>query len=187
MQILEMAYESTAKLSLTDLIGLLKTDVSVMTRTRMTEVLQRLIVTEEELSEHACFNEHRYSRNTVVRDKQFEILMICWKSGQRSLIHDHGDSLGGVKVLRGILTESLFTPALNGMIKAVASTDYQPGDVQIEDRSTIHQVSNLQPGRCDAISFHVYLPPPGRMNIYKLYDIDVRSVSAELYDYGTGI
>ncbi len=182
-----MAYESTAKLSLTDLIGLLKRDVSVMTPTRMIEVLQRLIVTEEDIAEHASFSEHRYSRNIVVRNKQFEILMICWESGQRSLIHDHGDSLGGVKVLRGILTESLFTPALNGMIKAVASTDYRFGDVQIEDRSTIHQVSNLQPGPCDAISLHIYLPPLSRMNIYRLHDIDVRSVSAELYNYGSGI
>ena len=182
-----MADESTAKLSLTDLIGLLRKDVSVMTRNRMIEALQRLIVTEGEISEHASFSEHRYSRNIVVRDKRFEILMICWKSGQRSLIHDHGDSLGGVKVLRGMLTESLFTHALNGMIKAVASTDYRSGDVQIEDRSTIHQVSNLQPEWCDAISLHVYLPPLGRMNIYRLYDIDVRSVSAELYNYGSGI
>jgi hypothetical protein len=57
------------------------------------------------------------------------------------------------------------SPALNGMIKPVASTDYQSGDVQIEEPSTIHQVSNLQPGRCDAISLHVYLPPLGHMNI----------------------
>ena len=184
-----MADESTPKqqLSLTGLTGLLRRDVSIMTRTRMIEVLQRLIVTEDEISEHASFSEHRYSRNLVVRDKQFEVLMICWKSGQRSLIHDHGDSFGGVKVLRGILTESLFTPALNGMIKAVASTDYRSGDVQIEDRSTIHQVSNLQRGWCDAISLHIYLPPLGRMKIYRLYDVDVRSVSAELYNYGSGI
>ena len=182
-----MAYDSTAKLSLTDLIGLLKKDVSVMTRTKMIERTSEIDRYRRGYFEHASFSEHRYSRNIVVRDKHFEILMICWKSGQRSLIHDHGDSLGGVKIIRGILTESLFTPALNGMIKAVASTDYRSGDVQIEDRSTIHQVSNLQPGRCDAISLHVYLPPLGRMNIYKLYDIDVRSVSAELYNYGTGI
>ena len=175
------------QLSLTNLIELLKTDVSGMTHINMMDVLQRLIIAEEDISEHASFSEHGYSRNIVVRDKLFEILMICWKSGQRSLIHDHGDSLGGVKIIRGILTESLFTPALNGMIKPVASIDYRMGDVQIEDRSTIHQVSNLQPGRCDAISLHVYLPPLGRMNIYKLHDTDVRSVSAELYNYGTGI
>ena len=122
-----------------------------------------------------------------MRDEQFEILMICWKSGQRSRIHDHGESLGGVKVLRGILTESVFALSPNGMIKPVASTDYQPDDVQIEDDSTIHQVSNLQPDGRDAISLHVYLPPLARMNIYTLYDIDVRSVAADLHNYGSGI
>ena len=111
------------------------------------------------------YSDHRYSRNIVVRDEQFEIFMICWKSGQRSLIHDHGESLGGVKVLRGILTESVFALSPNGMIKPVASTDYQPDDVQIEDDSTIHQVSNRQPDGRDAISLHV-LPPANRTDEY---------------------
>jgi cysteine dioxygenase len=175
------------QLSLTDLVALLKTDASVITRMKMIKVLQRLSVTNEEIAEHASFSERRYSRNIVVRDKRFEMLMICWKSGQRSLIHDHEDSLGGVKILRGILTESSFALAPNGMIKPVASTDYRSGDVQIEDRSTIHQVSNLQPGESNAISLHVYLPPLGCMNIYRLDDIGLRSVSAETYNYGTGI
>jgi cysteine dioxygenase len=175
------------QLSLEDLIALLKTDVSVITHTRMIEVLQGLTVTEQELLAHGSFSESGYSRNTIVRDEQFEVVMICWKSGQRSLIHDHGASFGGVKVLRGILTESLFTRALNGMIKPVASTDYRSGEIQIEDRTTIHQVSNLQPEHCDAVSLHVYLPPLARMNIYRLDDVNFRSVLSERYNYGTGI
>jgi len=146
-----------------------------------------LIVTDQEIAKHAFFSEHRYSRNLVVRDKVFEILIICWKSGQRSLIHDHRGSFGVVKVIRGILTESVFIPALNGMIKAMGSREYRAGDVQVEDQSTIHQVSNLQPEQDDAISLHVYVPPLSGMNIYRLYDLDVRSVSAEVYNYGSGI
>jgi cysteine dioxygenase len=175
----------TRHLSLTDLIEMLKTNVSVMRRAQMIKALQRLIVTDQEIAKHASFSEHRYSRNLVVRDKVFEILIICWKSGQRSLIHDHRGSFGVVKVIRGILTESVFTPALNGMIKAMGSREYRAGDVQVEDQATIHQVSNLQ--HDDAISLHVYVPPLSGMNIYRLYDLDVRAVSAELYNYGGGI
>ena len=113
--------------------------------------------------------------------------MICWKSGQRSLIHDHGNSLGGVKVLRGVLTESLFEVAPNGMIKPSSSRDYQPGDIQIETQHTIHQVSNLQPPLLNTISLHIYAPPMARMNIYKLYDPAVVSGSSELYNFGAGI
>lgn len=174
-------------LSLNDLIRILKKSVSVMPPLQMVKALQRLIVTDKEIAEHAFFNEHRYSRNVVTRDKDFEILIICWKSGQRSLIHDHGESFGVVKVLKGILTESVFIPAFNGMIKAMGSKDYQSGDVQIEDHSTIHQVSNLRPEQDNAISLHVYVPPLNRMKIYELYDLDIRPVSAELHNYGSGI
>jgi len=73
------------------------------------------------------------------------------------------------------------------MIKPEGSRDYRAGDVQIEEPCTIHQVSNLQPERCDAVSLHVYVPPLRAMNIYRLYDVEVRSGSAELYNYGSGI
>jgi cysteine dioxygenase len=177
----------TRHLSLTDLIESLKGHVAEIPRSHVIEAVQRLVVTDQEIAAHGSFREHRYSRNLVVRDLRFEILILCWRSGQRSIIHDHGGSSGVVKVLRGVLTESLFVPALNGMIKPERSTDYRAGDVQLEEASTIHQVSNLQPEGCDAVSLHVYSPPLRAMNIYRLYDADTPSVSAELYNYGGGI
>ena len=149
--------------------------------------LERLEISESELGLHGNFCDDRYQRNTIAKEREFEILLMCWKSGQRSLIHDHGSSLGGVKIVRGILTESLFALAPNGMIKPVGSTDYPAGDVQIENCSTIHQVSNLQPDQCNAISLHVYVPPLVKMNIYRLYDLKVYSLPAGLHNYGSGI
>ncbi|HWO43052.1 MAG TPA: cysteine dioxygenase family protein [Candidatus Eisenbacteria bacterium] len=172
-------------LSLADLIGFLRR--TRVTRDMLIGALERLEVSESELRLHGNFCEDRYQRNTIVKEHDFEILLMCWKSGQRSLIHDHGTSLGGVKIVRGILTESSFALAPNGMIKPVGSTDYRAGDVQIEDRSTIHQVSNLQPNGCDAISLHVYVPPLAEMNIYRLYDLKVYSLPAGLHAYGSGI
>jgi cysteine dioxygenase len=158
-----------------------------MTKHKLIQLLQRVILKNQDLARYSSFREDRYSRNIVVRDRSFEVLVICWKSGQRSLIHDHGKSLGAVKVLRGILTESLFTRSPNGMIKPTMSADYRSGDVQIEEQSTIHQVSNLQPAPCDAISLHIYLPPLSNMNIYRLHDVYAGFESAELHNYGSGI
>jgi cysteine dioxygenase len=93
-----------------------------------------------------------FRRNGVLREKVIYDLL---ESGQRSLIHDFGDSFGGVKVLQGVPTESLFELAPNGMIKPSSSKDYQPADIQIEHPITIHQVSNLQTRSLTTISFHV--------------------------------
>lgn len=176
-----------AQISLSRLVELLEKDFTDASHPTLVDAVRNLTVADKEIARYGCFGERRYSRNVVFRNADFEILMLCWKSGQRSAIHDHGGSFGIVKVLRGILTESVFVRALNGMIKAHGSRDYRAGDVQIEDASTIHQVSNLQPAGCDAVSLHVYLPPLRGMNIYTLGDGDARSVSAELYNYGSGI
>ena len=44
---------------------------------------------------------------------------LCWRNGQRSPIHNHRGSNCGVKVLRGVATETTFARAANGMIYAV--------------------------------------------------------------------
>jgi cysteine dioxygenase len=173
-------------LSLVSLISLLKAEASEINSSRMQEILEQVAVTEDEIASHGRFSADDYARNLVYGDESVEVFLICWKSGHRSLIHDHGNSLGGVKVVRGVLTETLFERAPNGMIKAVSSLDYRPLDIQIEEPMTIHQVSNLQVGD-PAISLHIYLPPLKRMNIYTLHKSQLKSVQAELYNFGLGI
>lgn len=177
----------TGDLSLSTLIGLIKREAPVINRLRMQEIVKRLVITADETDCYGRFNNDHYARNLVYSDEKVAIFLMCWKSGQRSLIHDHGESLGGVKILRGILTETLFERAPNGMIKAVSSSDYQSFDIQIEEPTTIHQVSNLQPGLSHAISLHIYVPPLREMNIYTLYQPHLKSVPAEFYNFGLGI
>jgi cysteine dioxygenase len=173
-------------LSLSSLISLLKNEAPGISCSRMQEILKQVAISQDEMDCHGRFNADDYARNLVYRDEIVEIFLICWKSGQRSLIHDHGESFGGVKIVRGILTETLFERAPNGMIKAVSSLDYKPLDIQIEEPVTIHQVSNLQAGN-PTISLHIYVPPLKKMNIYTLHKSQPKSVQAEFYNFGLGI
>lgn len=176
-----------ADLSLSTLIALIKREAPTISRVRMQEILKRLVITADETEGYGCFNDDHYARNLIYSDEKVAIFLMCWKNGQRSLIHDHGESLGGVKILGGILTETLFEQAPNGMIKAVSSSDYQCSEIQIEEPTTIHQVSNLQAGSSQAISLHVYVPPLTKMNIYTLHELQSNPVRAELYNFGLGI
>jgi cysteine dioxygenase len=83
-------------ISLSKLINVLKSDCSVITPARMQDILNRLVVTAEEIQPHALFSEKRYARNLVYKDRHFEIMIMCWNAGQRSSIHDHAGSLGGI-------------------------------------------------------------------------------------------
>ncbi|MGH7826857.1 MAG: cysteine dioxygenase [Candidatus Binatia bacterium] len=174
-------------LYLSSLIRLIKGEAPEIGRLRMQQILTRVAITQDEIERCSRFNVDDYARNLIYSDQNTEIFLMCWKSGHRSLIHDHGESLGGVKILRGILTETLFERAPNGMIKAVSSADYHSSDIQIEEPATIHQVSNLQPGASHAISLHIYVPPLSKMNIYALHKPHFKPVRAEFYNSGLGI
>jgi cysteine dioxygenase len=176
----------SGELSLVELIELLKGDSSV-SPARMQDILERLVIPTEEIQDYTLFSDKRYARNLVHKTGRFEIMVLCWHAGQRSSIHDHAGSLGGLKILHGELTESLFEKAPNGMIKSLSSVDHKVGETRVEETSLIHQISNLQPANGKAISVHVYIPPLVRMNVYSLEDPSVRNVLPRYFSSGAGI
>ena len=173
--------------SLSKLINVLKSEYSVIDPARMQDILNRLVVTTDEVQPHAAFSAKRYARNLVYKDRQFEIMIMCWNAGQRSSIHDHAGSLGGIKILQGELTECLFGRAANGMIKSLSSAEYATEEARVEETSLIHQISNLQAANGKTVSVHIYIPPLVRMNVYSLEDPAVRNILPQYFSLGSGI
>lgn len=132
--------------------------------------LAQLNISCHDVAKHMLFSERGYTRNLIRGGEWYQALVLCWKNGQRSPIHDHAGSNCGVRVLRGILTETLFEFAANGHVKAVASRDYGPGSVMASRDMDMHQVSNLQAGDADLVTLHVYSPPLLVMGTYSLTD-----------------
>jgi cysteine dioxygenase len=117
------------------------------------------------------FSSRGYTRNLIRGGSWYNVLVLCWKNGQRSPIHDHAGSSCGVRVLRGTATETLFEFAPNGHVKALFSRDLHEGSVCGSQDDDMHQVSNLQPGDADLVTLHVYSPPLLYMGTYSLTDL----------------
>jgi len=130
--------------------------------------LQGLNLTVDELSSYLIFRPERYVRNLLRARPDYQALVLCWRNGQRSPIHNHRGSNCGVKVLRGVATETLFERAPNGLIYATASRDLPAGKVCASADEDVHQISNLQAGGTDLVTLHVYSPPLLRMDIFEL-------------------
>jgi len=175
------------RLSLLEVIEVLQNQAAGVGAAEMHDILHRLVVSSEEMKTHSLFSTRRYARNLVHKSERFEIMIMCWNSGQRSSIHDHAGSLGGLKILAGTLTESVFDTAPNGMIKSRSSVDYSVGAIRVEETTLIHQLSNLQGESRQAISVHIYLPPLVRMNVYSLDDPSVKNVLTQYFSFGSGI
>jgi cysteine dioxygenase len=114
------------------------------------------------------FADRGYTRNLVRAGPWYNVLVLCWKNGQRSPIHDHAGSSCAVRVLRGTATETVFDYAPNGHVWATGSRAHPPGSVMASQDTDLHQVSNLQPGNADLVTLHIYSPPLLWMGTYSL-------------------
>lgn len=132
--------------------------------------LARLKLTCQDVETWMRFSSRGYTRNLVKGGEWYYLLVLCWKNGQRSPIHDHRGSACGVRVLRGMLTETRFAFAPNGMVMATSSADHAPGTVIASQDVDMHQVSNLQAADADLVTLHVYSPPLLHMGTYSLTD-----------------
>ena len=147
-------------------------------------------LTAEDVADYMVFSPERYVRNLLHAGPSYQALVLCWRNGQRSPIHNHCGSHCGVKVLRGVATETVFDRAPNGMIYAVRSRDIPPGHVCASADADVHQISNLQAGGADLVTLHVYSPPLLRMEMFALDSPAVREWDDPVNDrfvFGGGI
>ena len=132
-------------------------------------VISNLKPDRGEVEPYLQFNDERYSRNLVFKTEDFECLVLCWKPGQRSPIHDHANSICAVYTLKGMLSADNYRKTANGYIRADYSENFRPGDVLTIQTTEIHQVSNLQDSS-ELISLHFYLGPLENSYLYSVTD-----------------
>src|SRR5205823_5443385 len=75
----------------------------------LSQLLSSASLTVEDVAAFCHFNDRHYVRNRVRRGAHYELLCLCWQSGQRSRIHDHHQSNCAVRVLKGTMTSTEFT------------------------------------------------------------------------------
>jgi cysteine dioxygenase len=123
-----------------------------------------------QLEPHVRFSPKTYARNLVRAGAHYHLLVLCWRNGQCSPIHDHAGSACGLRVLRGVMTETRFEFTPEGNVFPVFSRDAPPGTVAATEDSDMHRVSNLQANGADLVTLHVYAPPLLRMHTFSLFD-----------------
>lgn len=138
--------------------------------TELAAELSELQVDCAQVAEYIRFSAQGYARNLMRSGDWYYALILCWKNGQRSPIHNHSGSSCGVRVLRGTMTETQFQFAANGHVKAIVSHDFPPGSVIGSEDRDMHQISNLQAGDADLVTLHVYSPPLISMETYSITD-----------------
>jgi cysteine dioxygenase len=134
----------------------------------LSALLAGVEVTAEELRPYVSFKESTYARHRVHLGSHAELLVLCWRPGQRTPIHDHAGSYGAVRVLRGVMWETLFEMEGAAGLAYKSSREWTPGHVTGADVPDIHQLGNPDVSGQDLVTLHLYAPPLTSLNVYKV-------------------
>jgi len=93
--------------------------------------------------------------------EEFDAWLISWGADSAIDPHDHGDSAGGLQVVRGRLIELSREPGDALMWSARELVPGTPIDIP---RGRVHQIENPDPE--PALSLHVYSPPLAELEFY---------------------
>lgn len=149
--------------------------------------LGELDISINDVQEFVKFSDKNYRRNLMHEGSGYQVLIICWKNGQRSPIHDHKGSSCGVKLLKGVATETLFEATPSNLIYPISSEWVFEGDVTGSEDSDIHQISNLQDDSQELVTLHIYSPALLHMNCYSLESSKITMIDDPVYKNGGGI
>lgn len=131
------------------------------------ECLRELAVTRADIACACKFGERTYKRNTIGRSPWYELVALCWRSGDCTPIHDHRGVSCAFKVIEGVGTEIRFEATPAGLICPVQTVRMAAGYVCAAADEDIHQVCNMQAPGSDLITLHAYSPPISKMGTYE--------------------
>lgn len=129
--------------------------------------LEKAEISAKELQPYIGFKEGNYWRHRVCRNEFVEMLVLCWRPGQRTPIHDHNGSHGGVKIFEGLLWETTFSYDSVTGLTYKGAREHARGSVTGSDIPDIHQLGNPDVSGQDLVTIHVYAPPLGVLHTYK--------------------
>jgi cysteine dioxygenase len=152
----------------------------------LTRLLAGLSIELGDVHETLGFGKQTYQRNLLHAGHAYHALLLCWRAGQRSPIHDHRESSCGVRVLHGVATETTFAQTPEGLVYATASRQLAAGTVCGSQDSDIHQMSNLQPPGRDLVTLHIYSPPLLTMGKYSLTEPLITEFSDPVIEFALG-
>ena len=158
-------------LSLDDFIcEMSREPVSSLTHARLMDLAGRLYLSGDLVGNRIAFARDTYARNLVCRTPFFELLVLCWRPGHESTIHDHAGALNAIRVYSGELTSRTFRRTRGP--SSSAGPVVQDAEERIRanarmvglDRDGIHQLANASEE--DLVTVHVYAPALTELNVY---------------------
>jgi len=122
-----------------------------------------------------------YTRNCIVDNENFELILICWCEGHQTPIHDHGGEECWVKVIEGEFKETIYKENETGNLNIVKTAISKSDEVTyMKDFMGFHRLQSLSNKR--SMSLHLYAKP---IRTCRVFDEESKTFSDKKMDYDT--
>lgn len=140
------------------------------------EFMRTTRISQDSLKQFEFWKENFYSRNLIYKDKEFELLLLCWDIGQESPIHGHEGEKCWARVETGKLRFTNYEECSercgeNVELREIGASDGAAG--VLDGPAEIHKVSNPSEFGQRAISLHLYSKP---FDVCEMYDLNRQTV-----------
>jgi len=164
----QKSMDPAGRLTFQSLADWLNSLTKVPTLEETNRLIQYTDISDDEIEPYLGFKVGNYSRHRVMKNEFVEMLVLCWKPGQRTPIHDHNGSHGAVFVQQGILWETMFDYDTESGLQYRSHRELRAGGLTGSELPDIHQLGNPDVSGRDLVTIHIYAPPLGVLKTYKL-------------------
>ncbi|MEC0296704.1 cysteine dioxygenase [Peribacillus frigoritolerans] len=125
----------------------------------LVQAVQSLNLTFNEVSKYVTEpKDLEYGRNVIYRSENVEVIVIHLPSMAKTLIHDHGISIGCIFVVAGDFLNVLYKLEDKASYPIYDQVEeFTQHEILVVKEDTIHMMYN--PTTSPVITFHIYTPP----------------------------
>ena len=118
--------------------------------------------TKLDYKKYISYNNQTYKKNIIFSNDKFDLILICWKNGQETKIHDHPQKCCFFKILEGCLIEENYLIKNNIPILFGKSQLISPSIGFKKSNTVLHKIIPI----IDTISLHIYMPGKYQPNYF---------------------
>lgn len=129
------------------------------------EIMKNIEIPYDQFEQYFFWKEEHYTRNSIIKNETYELLLICFEAGQDSPIHDYDSKEAWIHILRGNLKEEKYKKLDDETLERVSTVTLTPNDFSyMSGYVGLHRYINTFEGR--TVSLHLYVNPLKKWNEY---------------------
>ena len=123
-------------------------------------------LSEENIDKYSYFSKNCYTRNKMYKNKNFEVLLLCWLPGQMAPIHGHEGEKCWFKVIKGDLQIKNYSILSENPLELKFEKTINASVGYLDGPADVHSIRNHsdQP----VTTMHIYARPYDTCDIYNI-------------------